>query len=55
MKNLKNISLYIIIVVLFTVFTAGITGGLSHEDNLTTYICGSFWGIIWFPVLISRD
>ena len=55
MKIVKNILLYFLIVSLFTVFTAGITGQFSHEDNLTMYICGSFWGLIWFPVLISRE
>ena len=55
MKTLKNISLYILIVLLFTVFTTGITGGLSHGDSLTLYICGSFWGIIWMPVLGSKE
>ena len=55
MKNLKNISLYAFIVFLFTVFTVGISGGFSQEDNLAFYICGSFWGIIWMPVLGSRE
>ncbi len=55
MKTLKNIPLYLLIVILFTVFTVGISGGFSQEDNLAFYICGSFWGIIWMPVLGSRD
>ena len=56
MKNLKNILLYILIVILFTIFTVGIGGGFSSpESNLAAYICGSFWGIIWLPVLTSRD
>ena len=54
MKTIRNISLYILVVVLFTVFTTSITGGFSYEDNLTMYICGSFWGIIWIPVLTSK-
>ena len=56
MKTINNISTYLLVVVLFSIFTLGVTGGLSMDfsgnDILVVHsIVISFWGLIWLPLL----
>ena len=56
MKTINNIGTYLLVVVLFSIFTLGVTGGLSTDfsgnDILVVHsIVISFWGLIWLPLL----
>ena len=50
---IRNVILYTFISLLFTIFTLGVGGGITSEgiDSAALCVVGSFWGIIWLPVL----